>query len=99
MGNKINRHSRRIESQSSDRDENPPDTSLTQGNATLINVSEIGNNILDRNSGSEITEPSKISNEIEVISQRLAKRKNTKMPQVEEQFLHILNISTSVFVI
>ena len=84
MGNKRNRRSRRIESQSSDRDENTPDTSLTQGNATLINVSENVNNILHRNPGSEITEPSQIRNEIEVIFQRLAERNNTKMTLIEE---------------
>ena len=51
----------------------------------MINVSEIVNNILDWNLGSEITEPSQIGNEIEVISQRLAERNNTKMTQIEEQ--------------
>ena len=85
MGNKRNERSRRKESQSSDRDENIPDTSLTQGNATLINVSENVNNILDRNLGSEITEPSQISKEIEFISRRLAERNNTTMEQIEEQ--------------
>ena len=68
MGNKRNKRSRQIESQSFDRDDNTPDKRLTQGNATLINVSENANNILDRNLGSEITEPSQIINEIEVIS-------------------------------
>ena len=85
MGNKRNRRSRRIESQSSDRDENTPDTSLTQGNATLIKVSENCNNILDRNLISEITKPSRISIETEIIPQRLAERNNTKMTQIEEQ--------------
>ena len=79
------RRSRRIESQSSDRDEITPDTSLTQGNATLINVSENVKNILDRNLGSEITQPSQISNEIEVISQKLAEQNNTKITQIVEQ--------------
>ena len=40
MGNRKNRRTRRIESQSSDRDENMSETSLLQGNATLTNVSE-----------------------------------------------------------
>ena len=43
MGNKRNRRSRRIESQSSDRDENTSETSFTQGNATLVEVSEQNN--------------------------------------------------------
>ena len=82
MGNKRNRRSRRIECQSFDRDENTPDTSLTQGNATLINVSENVYNNLDRNLGSEITEPSQITNEIEVTSQRQAELNSTKMTQI-----------------
>ena len=53
MGNKRNRRSRRVESQSSDRDENTSETSSTQGNATLVGVSENVNNILDRNLGSD----------------------------------------------
>ena len=43
MGNKRNRRSRRVESQSSDRDENTSETSFTQGNATLVEVSEQNN--------------------------------------------------------
>ena len=85
MGNKRNRRSRRVESQSSDRDENTSETSFTQGNATLVGVSENVNNILDRNLGSELTEPSQVSNEIEVISQRLTEQNNDKMSQIEEQ--------------
>ena len=85
MGNKRNRRSRRVESQSSDRDENTSETSFTQGNGTLVGVSENVNNVLDRNLGSELTEPSLISNEIEVISQRLTEQNNDKMSQIEEQ--------------
>ena len=85
MGNKRNRRSRRIESQSSDREENTSETSFTQGNATLVDVSENVNNIFDRNLGSELTEPSQISNEIEVISQRLFEQNSKKMTQIEQQ--------------
>ena len=85
MGNKRNRRSRRVESQSSDRDENTSETSFAQGNGTLVGVSENVNNVLDRNLGSELTEPSLISNEIEVISQRLTEQNNDKMSQIEEQ--------------
>ena len=63
MGNKRNRRSRRVEYQSSDNDENTSETSFTQGNVTLIDVSENVNNIFDRNLGSELTEPSQISND------------------------------------
>ena len=83
--NKRNRRSRRIESQSSDRDKISSETSFTQGNATLVGVSENDITTLDRNLGSELTEPSQISNEIEVISQRLTEQNNDKMSQIEEQ--------------
>ena len=85
MGNKRNRRSRRIESQSSDREDNTSETSFTQGNATLVDASENVNNIFDRNLGSELTEPSQISNEIEVISQRLFEQNSNKMTQIEQQ--------------
>ena len=61
----------------------------------MNNVSENIDNILDRNLGSEITEPSQIGKEIDVISQRLAEQNNTKMTQNDEQlnskFEEILN--------
>ena len=85
MGNRRNRRTRRTESRSPDRDVNTSETSFTRGNATLTNVSENVNNVFDRNLGNEITEPSQISNEIEMISQRLAEQNNSKMTQIEEQ--------------
>ena len=91
MGNKGNRRSRRVESQSSDRDENISETSFTQGNATLVDVSENVKNIFDRNLGSELTEPLQISNEIEAITkiirdkQRLSEQNNHKKTQIEQQ--------------
>ena len=81
MGNKRNRRSRRVESQSSDRDGNTSETNFTQGNATLVDYFENFNNILDRNLGSQLTEPSQISNEIEAISKGLSQQNNTKMTQ------------------
>ena len=85
MGNKRNRRSRRVESQSSDRDESFSETSFTRGNATLVYVSENVNNIFDRNMGSELTEHSHVSNEIEAITQRLSVQNNHKMTQIEQQ--------------
>ena len=85
MGNKRNRRSRRVESQSSDREENISEASFTQGNATLVDVAGNVNNIFDRNLGSELTEPSQISNEIEAITQRLSEQNNHKMSQIEQQ--------------
>ena len=84
MGNKRNRRSRRVESQSSDRDKNTSGTSFTQGNAILVDVSE-NVNIFDRNLGSKLTEPSQIRNEIKAISQRLSEQNNQKITQIEQQ--------------
>ena len=85
MGNKRNRRSKRIETQSSDRDNTKSETSFTQGNATLVDGSGIGNSVFDRKLGSELTEPSHISNEIEALTQRLSEHNNTKMTQIEQQ--------------
>ena len=43
MGNKRNRRSKRVEFQSSARDENTSETRFTQCNATLVEVSEQNN--------------------------------------------------------
>ena len=85
MGNKRNRRSRKVESQSSDRDENTSETRFTQSNATLVDVSENVNNIFDRKLGSELTEPSQICNEIETITQRLCEKNSHKLTQSEQQ--------------
>ena len=85
MGNKRKRRSRRVESQSSDRDEITSETSFTHGNATLVDVSEKVNYIFDRDLVSELAEPSQTRNEMEGFSQRLAERKSTEMSQIEEQ--------------
>ena len=85
MGKRRKRRTRRNESQSPEGDENMSETSLLQGNATLTNVSENVNNVFDRNLGSEVTEPSQVSNEIEIITQRLYEQNNNKMTQIEHQ--------------
>ena len=61
------------------------ETSLLQGNATLTNVSESVNNVFDMNLGNELTEPSQISNEIEIITQRLSEQNKNKMTKIEHQ--------------
>ena len=68
MGNKRNRRLRGAESQAPDVEENLSETSNVQGNATLTNVSENVDNVFDSDLGSELTEPSQVSNEIDVIS-------------------------------
>ena len=82
MGNKRNRLFRRAESQNVE--ENLSETSILQGNATLTNVSENADNVFDSNLGSELTEPSQVSNETEVIPQRLTEKHSTKKSQIEE---------------
>ena len=83
MGNKRIRRSRRVESQSPGRDENPSETIFTRGNATLVDVSE-NVNIFCRNSGTELTEPSRTSNEIEVISRNLKLVEQTTLKNVTD---------------
>ena len=85
MGNNRNRRSREVEFQSSDRVENTSETRFTQGNATLVNDFEIVNDIFNRNLGSELTEPSQISNGIEAITQRFSEQNSHKMTQIEQQ--------------
>ena len=76
MGNKRNIRLRRVEFQSPDGEENFSETSIVQGNATLFKVSQNVDSFFDRNLGSELTEPSQVSNEIEVVSQRLTEQNN-----------------------
>ena len=84
MGNKRNRRLRRAESQPPDIEHNLSEASIVQSNATSTNVSENADNVFVRNLGSDLTEPSQVSNEIEVISQRLTEQNNTKMSHIEE---------------
>ena len=79
LGNKGNTRSRGMESQYSDRNENTSETSFTQVNATSVDVSEIVNNIFDRNLDSKLTKTTEISFEIEAISQRLYEQNHTKL--------------------
>ena len=86
MGNRKKRRTRRNESQSPERDKNMSETNLLQGNETLTNVAESVKNVFDRNLGSELTEPSsQISNEIEIITQRLSEQNYNRMTQIDHQ--------------
>ena len=76
--------SRRVEYQSSDREANTSKIFFVQGNAIFITVSENADYVFDRNLGSELTEFSGISIEIEEFSQRLTEQDNTKKTQIEE---------------
>ena len=83
MGNKRNKRSSRIESQSSDRHQNTSEKSFTRGNATLVDVSETVYNFFVRNLGSELAEPSQTSNEKDAITQRLSEQNSHKMTQIK----------------
>ena len=85
MGNRRNRRLRIVESQPPDGEKNFSVTSIVQGDAILTNDSENADNVFDRNLGRDLTAPSQVSNEIEVITQRLAEQNNTKVTQIEEQ--------------
>ena len=50
----------------------------------MVDVSEIDISFFDRNLGSELTEPSQCSNEIEAITQRLSEQNSHKMTQTEQ---------------
>ena len=85
MRNETNRPWRRVKSESLAGDENTAETSNVQGKATLTNVFENADFVFDRNLDSELTEPSEVSNEIEVTLQRFTKQNNTKSSLVEGQ--------------
>ena len=76
MENKRSRRLRTVESRSPE--------ALWKDKALLTNVSETAVNVFDRNLRSELTELSQVSNEIEIISQRLTEQINTKMSQIEK---------------
>ena len=84
MRNERNRRLKRVEPQSPDGKENFSETSIVQGTATLTNVYENADILFDRNPGSELTEPSQVSNEIEVNSQRLVEQTDANISQIEQ---------------
>ena len=50
----------------------------------MVDVSENVINIFDRNLGSDVTEPSQTSYEIEAITQRFSEQNSHKMTQIEQ---------------
>ena len=84
MGNKRSRRSRRLETPSPNREEgvetpNPGNMTLT--NSNLVDQENLGPNIL----ANQITEPSVISNEIQVWTQETEKRNNDKIEKMREE--------------
>ena len=84
MGNKRSRRSRRLETPSPNREEgvetpNPGNMTLT--NSNLVDQENLGPNIL----ANQITEPSVISNEIQVWTQEMEKRNNDRIEKMREE--------------
>ena len=84
MGNKRSRRSRRLETPSPSREEgvetpNPGNMTLT--NSNLVDQENLGPNVLEN----QITEPSVISNEIQVWTQEMEKRNNDRIEKVREE--------------
>ena len=84
MGNKRNRRSRRLETPSPSREENvetpnPGIITLTKSNS--VDQENLGPNILEN----QLTEPSLISNEIQVWTQEMEKRNNDRIGKMREE--------------
>ena len=84
MGNKRSRRSRRLETPSPSREEgvetpNPGNMTLT--NSNLVDQENLGPNILEN----QITEPSVISNEVQVWTQEMEKRNNDRIEKMREE--------------
>ena len=84
MGNKRNRRSRRLETPSPSREENvetPNPGNMTLTNSNLVDQENLGPSILEN----QLTEPSLISNEIQVWTQEMEKRNNDKIGKMREE--------------
>ena len=84
MGNKRSRRSRRLETPSPSREENvetPNPGNATLTNSNLVDQENLGPNILDN----QLTEPSLISNEIQVWTQEMEKRNNDRIGKMREE--------------
>ena len=84
MGNKRNRRSRRLETPSYSREENvetPNPGNITPTNSNSVDQENLGPNILEN----QLTEPSLISNEIQIWTQEMEKRNNDRIGKMREE--------------
>ena len=84
MGNKRNRRSRRLGTPSPSREENvntPNPGNMTLTNSNLDDQENLGFNNVEN----QLTEPSLISNEIQVWTQEMEKRNNDRIGQMREE--------------
>ena len=86
MKNKRNRRSRGLETSSPSREENvetPNPSNVTLTNSNLVDQENLGPNILEN----QLTEPSLISNEIQVWTQEMEKRNNERIRKMREKLM------------
>ena len=87
MGNKRSRRSRRLETPSPDREvEVTQIETPTAGNEALIDLSIVAQGNLGENSSeNQLTEPSQMSNEMQVWTQILEKKNNDRIEKMREE--------------
>ena len=94
MGNRRNRRSRRLETPSPDREVEVTQigTPIT-GNETLTNVNTvIQRDLVENNSENQFTEPSQISNEIQVWTQIMEQKNNDRIEKMREEMQNKLEM-------
>ena len=87
MGNKRNRRSRRLETPSPEREIDRIQTETPiSGNVTLTNNNTvIQSNLGENNSENTLTEPSQVSNEIQVWTQIMEQKSNDRIEKMREE--------------
>ena len=87
MGNKRSRRSRRLETPSPDREvEVTQIETPTAGNEALIDLSIVAQGNLGENSSeNQLTEPSQMSNEMQVWTQILEQKNNDRIEKMREE--------------
>ena len=87
MGNKRSRRSRRLETPSpeGERERTQVETSIT-GNETLTNSNtDVQEDLSENNSGNRLTEPSRISDEIQVCTQIMEQKNDDKTEKMRQE--------------
>ena len=87
MGNKRSRRSRRLETPSPDREVEVTQIETPKtGNEALIDLSNVAQGNLGENSSeNQLTEPSQISNEMQVWTQIMEKKNNDRIEKMREE--------------
>ena len=87
MGIKRNRRSRRLETPSPDREVEVTQIETPKtGNETLVDISNVVQGNLGGNSSeNQLTEPSQVSNEIQVWAQIMEQKNNDRIEKLREE--------------